>query len=82
LARADFPKLVLLGAWDVRPPGYRAGMAHTVRPVSTTVADRIGAILVTVAGAAHEPHREAPFHVNAALNDLWSEADKLSVVTG
>jgi pimeloyl-ACP methyl ester carboxylesterase len=35
------------------------------------VADRIGAALLSVPGAAHEPHREQPATVNAALRELW-----------
>jgi pimeloyl-ACP methyl ester carboxylesterase len=72
LARADFPKLVVLGAWDVLPPGYRPAMADTMRAVSTTIAERIGATLVRIPGAAHEPQREAPAAFNATLSDLWT----------
>jgi pimeloyl-ACP methyl ester carboxylesterase len=75
LARADFPKLVMVGAWDVIPPGYRPGMADTMLAVSTTIAERIGATLVRVPGAAHELQRQAPAHTNALLAELWAAGD-------
>jgi pimeloyl-ACP methyl ester carboxylesterase len=35
------------------------------------IAERIGGTLLGVHGAAHEPHRERPDIVNAALLELW-----------
>jgi pimeloyl-ACP methyl ester carboxylesterase len=72
LAAADFAKLVIVGAWEAIPPGYRPGMAKVMQAVSSTVAERIGARLVRVDGAAHEPHREQPERVNALLAELWA----------
>lgn len=74
LATADFRKLVIVGGWETVPAGYRPGMADVMRAVSATVADRIGARLARVAGAAHEPQREQPETVNELLADLWSAA--------
>jgi pimeloyl-ACP methyl ester carboxylesterase len=74
LAQADFPKLVIVGAWDPVPPGYRPGMARAMLAVSETVADRIGATLMRIPGAAHEPQRETPAAFNTALADFWAAA--------
>ena len=46
------------------PPRSTSGF----RPKRRIVAERIGATLVRVPGAAHEPHREQPAVVNAALS--------------
>jgi pimeloyl-ACP methyl ester carboxylesterase len=35
------------------------------------VAERVGGTLLRVPGAAHEPQREQPAIVNAALVELW-----------
>ncbi|MER7459222.1 alpha/beta hydrolase [Micromonospora sp. NPDC126480] len=74
LARLDVPKLVIVGGWETVPPGYLPGMADVMRAVCGRVAERIGARLVRVPGAAHEPHREQPDTVNALLAELWSGA--------
>ena len=47
-------------------------MGQVMQTVGATVTDRIGARLVRVAGAAHEPHREQPAAVNDLLSRLWS----------
>ncbi|GAA0511630.1 alpha/beta hydrolase [Paractinoplanes deccanensis] len=72
LAQAAFPKLVIVGGWERVPPGFRPGMAAVMRAVASTVADKIGARLVRVTGAAHDPHRDQPATVNALLEALWS----------
>lgn len=72
LARAAFPKLVVVGEWDAVTSGYRPAMAETMRAVSTTVAERIGATFVRVPGAAHEPQREQPTATNTLLAELWA----------
>ncbi|MEV4343839.1 alpha/beta hydrolase [Actinoplanes sp. NPDC049596] len=74
LAQAAFPKLVILGGWERTPPGFRPGMAGVMAAVATTTAAKIGARLVRVPGAAHEPHREQPETVNALLDELWTAA--------
>jgi pimeloyl-ACP methyl ester carboxylesterase len=72
LAAAGFAKLVIVGDWGTVPGGFRPGMAQVMQTVATTVAERIGARLVLVPGAAHDPHREQPAAVNELLNQLWS----------
>jgi pimeloyl-ACP methyl ester carboxylesterase len=72
LAAAGFAKLVIVGEWGTTPGGYRPRMAQVMQTVGATVADRIGARLVRVAGTAHEPHREQPAAVNDLLSQLWS----------
>ena len=72
LAAMDVPKLVLVGGWEAAPAGSRPSMAAVMRAVAARVADRIGARLVTVPGAAHEPQRERPEVVNDLLDRLWS----------
>ncbi|MFV2011169.1 MULTISPECIES: alpha/beta fold hydrolase [unclassified Micromonospora] len=72
LTDAAFAKLVVVGNWGTVPGGYRPGMAQVMERVAATVADRIGARLVRVPGAAHEPHREQPDAVNKVLEQLWS----------
>ncbi len=79
LARANFPKLVIVGGWETAPAGYRPGMADVMRAVCARVADRVGARLVRVPGAAHEPHREQPDTVNALLAELWSTAPEVPI---
>jgi pimeloyl-ACP methyl ester carboxylesterase len=44
------------------------------------VAQRIGAALLSVPGAAHEPHREQPAVVNTALRELWNRADAVGAI--
>ena len=72
LAAAGFPKLVIIGDWGETPSGYGPGMAQLMNTVGTAVAERIGARLARVAGAAHEPQREKPDAVNTLLNHVWS----------
>lgn len=76
LARASFPKLVIVGGWEVVPPGSRPGMDSLMRAVCSRVASRIGARLVPVPGAAHEAQRSHPDVVNALLSSLWDAADR------
>jgi pimeloyl-ACP methyl ester carboxylesterase len=82
LAAADFAKLIIVAAWDAIPPGYRPGMAKVMQAMSSTVADRIGARLVRVDGAAHEPHREQPERVNALLAELWASPRRTTFSPG
>ncbi|GAA0896332.1 hypothetical protein GCM10009558_109670 [Virgisporangium aurantiacum] len=68
LASAAYPRLVLVGARDARAAGF-----DPVLPlVARTVADRIGADLVTVAGAGHDVQRDRPGETNRLLERLWS----------
>lgn len=68
LASAAYPRLVLVGARDATATGF-----DPVLPlVARTVADRIGADLVTVAGAGHDVQRDRPKLTNELLERLWS----------
>ena len=79
LASASWPKLVITGTWDAASPEYRAWVGEAMMTCGGIVADRIGGILLRVAGAAHEPHREQAALVNAALRDVW---DRGQIGTG
>lgn len=69
---APYPKLVITGDWATAPDGYLPGMATLMQTICTRVADRIGARLVRVPGAAHEPQRERPAAFNDLLTEFWS----------
>jgi pimeloyl-ACP methyl ester carboxylesterase len=71
---ARIPKLVIVGGWEIVPPGYLPGMATLMQTICSTVADRIDAQLVRIPGAAHEPQREQPQTVNRLLTELWANA--------
>ena len=74
LASATWPKLVITGSWDTASREYRAWVGEAMMACGRIVAERTGATLVRVPGAAHEPHREQPAVVNAALRDIWDRA--------
>jgi pimeloyl-ACP methyl ester carboxylesterase len=76
LASAVWPKLVITGTWETAPPTYRARVGEAMMACGRIVAQRIGAALLRVPGAAHEPHREQPAAVNAALTELWERASQ------
>lgn len=63
VSAASFPKLVLVGG---EPRGD-----STLPLVSSVVAARIGADLVTVAGAGHDVQREQPGRTNELMARLW-----------
>ena len=71
LASASWPKLVISGTWENASPDYRTFAGEPLMACARITADRIGATLLQVSGASHEPHRERPKIVNAALRDLW-----------
>jgi pimeloyl-ACP methyl ester carboxylesterase len=71
LARASWPKLVISGIWENVSSEYRAFAGEPLMACARITADRIGASLLRVPGAGHEPHKEQPEFVNAALRDLW-----------
>jgi pimeloyl-ACP methyl ester carboxylesterase len=71
LAACTWPKLVITGTWETASPDYRAWVGEAMTACGRIVAERIGATLLCVRGAAHEPHREQPAIVNAALRELW-----------
>jgi pimeloyl-ACP methyl ester carboxylesterase len=78
VADANYPKLVVSGAWDVAAPEHLPTTAAALRQVAQTVADKIGAEWRDVRGAAHDVHREQPELVNDMLDDLWSRSGEPS----
>ncbi|MEV6849550.1 alpha/beta hydrolase [Actinoplanes sp. NPDC051411] len=76
LLAASFPKLVIVGGWETVPPGYRPGMAPLMRAVCSRVAERIGARLAEVPGAAHDAQLSHPEVVNSLLSALWASREE------
>jgi pimeloyl-ACP methyl ester carboxylesterase len=74
LAAADFPKVVVTGAWDEANPRYREAAGLALTACGAFVAERIGARLVRVPGADHFPHRDRDGLVNALLRETWRSA--------
>ncbi|MFI5709746.1 alpha/beta fold hydrolase [Kribbella sp. NPDC051620] len=72
VANANYPKLVISGAWDVMAPEHLPSTATALRLVARKVATTIGAEWREVPGAAHDVHREQPDLLNTMLADLWS----------
>ncbi len=71
LASASWPKLLISGTWENASPDYRAVVGEPLMACTRIVAERIGATLLRVPNAYHEPHREQPGIVNAALREPW-----------
>jgi pimeloyl-ACP methyl ester carboxylesterase len=71
LAAAPWPKLVITGTWETAAASYRAWVGDAMLACGRIVAEHIGATLLRVPGAAHEPHCEQPEMVNGALRELW-----------
>ena len=71
LASAPWPKLVISGTWESASSDYRALAGEALMACASIVAECIGGTLLRVPGAAHDPHREQPEIVNAALRNLW-----------
>lgn len=75
---ANYPKLVVSGAWDVTAAEHLPTTAAALRLVAQTVADKIGAEWRDVSGAAHDVHREQPHLLNGMLDELWSRSGEPS----
>ena len=75
LAAAAWPKLVITGTWATASSHYRAWVGEAMTACGRIVAERIGAALLSVPGAAHEPHREQPAVVNTAVRELWDRGE-------
>jgi pimeloyl-ACP methyl ester carboxylesterase len=74
ISAADFPKLVVRGAWDTAPPQAREIGMHSLHRVCDVLVESLGADDVTFAGAAHNPQAlGAPF--NERLLEFWCSAD-------
>jgi pimeloyl-ACP methyl ester carboxylesterase len=80
VAAATWPKLIITGTWETAPSHYRAWVGEAMMACARIVAQRIGAALLSVPGAAHEPHREQPAVVNTALRELWNRADAVGAI--
>ena len=74
VAHAHWPKLVISGTWASAPEQYQRLGGEPLLACGRAVAGRIGADLLTVPGAAHEPQWEQAESVNAALLGLWDNA--------
>ncbi|MBA9003597.1 alpha/beta fold hydrolase [Thermomonospora cellulosilytica] len=74
LNAAAFPKLVVSGTWETAPAPYREHGGVPLMACARITADRIGARHVSVPGAAHYPHVDAPAELNALLAGFWTAA--------
>jgi pimeloyl-ACP methyl ester carboxylesterase len=73
LAAAEFPKLVVRGAWDAAPAEALHQGAPAFASVCDVLVDRLGAESAVFDGAAHNPQRlGAPF--NERLRSFWEAA--------
>ncbi|MEV4256069.1 alpha/beta hydrolase [Spirillospora sp. NPDC049652] len=71
LAAASFPKLVVSGTWENAPDIYRERGGGPLLACARVTAERIGARHVSIPGAAHYPHVEAPDTLNRVLAEFW-----------
>ncbi|WP_218009628.1 alpha/beta fold hydrolase [Actinomadura kijaniata] len=74
LAAAPWPKLVISGTWENVPALYRERGGEPLMACARVTAERIGARRLQIPGTAHWPHTENPEAVNAALEELWTNA--------
>jgi pimeloyl-ACP methyl ester carboxylesterase len=73
LAAAEFPKLVVRGAWDAAPAQARDRAGRAFGSVCDVLEARLGAESAVFPGAAHNPQRlGAPF--NHRLRAFWESA--------
>jgi pimeloyl-ACP methyl ester carboxylesterase len=73
LAAADFPKLVVRGAWDTAPPEARERGGRAFGSVCDVLIEKLGAQSAVFAGAAHNPQLLGePF--NDRLRSFWESA--------
>jgi len=73
LADADFPKLVVRGAWDAAPPEARTRGAPVFGAICEVLVERLHAESAVFPGAAHNPQLlGAPF--NERLRAFWESA--------
>ena len=73
LADADFPKLVVRGAWDEAPPEARVRGAPVFGAICDVLVERLHAEFAVFPGAAHNPQLlGAPF--NERLRAFWESA--------
>ena len=73
LANADFPKLVVRGAWDAAPEEARERGGRAFGAVCDVLEERLGAESAVFPGAAHNPQLlGAPF--NDRLRTFWQSA--------
>ncbi len=71
VAAAPWPKLVVSGDWAAAPAQYRKYSGDAMMACARVIARKIGARLLSVAGASHWPHAQQPAVVNNALSELW-----------
>jgi len=74
LEEADFPKLVVRGAWDAAPPEARDRAGRVFGAVCDVLEERLGAESATFLGAAHNPQLLGePF--NERLRAFWESVE-------
>ncbi|MEV5570566.1 alpha/beta hydrolase [Spirillospora sp. NPDC052269] len=75
LSAAPFPKLIVSGTWEIAPDLYRERGSGPLLACARVTAERIGARHVSIPGAAHYPHVDAPDALNTILAAFWDDAD-------
>lgn len=73
LARAPWPKLVIIGTWEDAPEAYRRLVGEPLMVCARITAQRVGARLVHAPG--YYPQVQHPDVVNEALERFWSAAN-------
>jgi pimeloyl-ACP methyl ester carboxylesterase len=73
LADADFPKLVVRGAWDAAPTEARERTGHAFGSVCDVLEERLGARSAVFSGVAHNPQLLGE-RFNERLRAFWESA--------
>jgi pimeloyl-ACP methyl ester carboxylesterase len=76
LARASFPKAVVVGGWPESVAPGRAATGRAYRAVATTIARRVAGELIVLDRSSHNPHSQEPERLNALLEGIWKLADE------
>jgi pimeloyl-ACP methyl ester carboxylesterase len=76
LARASFPKAVVVGGWPESLAPGRAATGRAYRAVGTTIARLVAGELIVLDKSSHNPHLQEPERLNALLERVWKKADE------